>query len=372
MGNILQIRNVDPLAGGKVEVSAPAPDLPSQGYTAIVRRGTQKNPFLGPDGWQQVEHAFVALESRIDGDRLLLVFGPDLVDNALRDEDVVELMIPELSAKDVVVWNGITRTVTLSDVEQKAGPVTRDVTGGAGGGADQVEEEPEEEIEEPEPDDDAGDMVSEPDPEPVVQEEPETKSSLRWVLILIPILLLIGAGGWYFFGMEQSPDEEQAQETTDDTGDAEAEAATEDGTEGEEDIAEADETEEAVAPDPEPEPEPAPELSTYEQGLAALEDGECDAARNLISRAIGEGSGEAALLMAEQQDSVGFEACMTETANDIRALSHYAMACEKGVEGAKEKLDLLEADLKKRSDEGNVTASEVLRVAFPKAREACS
>ncbi len=375
MGNILQIRNVDPLAGGRVEVSAPASDLPSQGYTAIIRRGTQKNPFLGPDGWQQVEHAFVALESRLDGDRLLLIFGSDLVDSALRDEDVVELMIPELSAKDVVVWNGITRSVTLSDVEQKAAPVTRDVTGGGAGANDPGREtptEPEEEVREAGPDDGVGDPGPDPEPEPITDPEPDPKSSLRWVLLLIPILLLIGAGGWYFFGMEHPVEEEQTQGTEDDTGDADPAAETE--TEAEEDTAEADQTEEVVEPEPvqETEPDPAPELSTYEQGLAALEEGQCDTARTLISQAIGEGSGEAALLMAEQQDSVDFEACMTETANDIRALSHYAMACEKGVEGAKEKLDLLEADLKKRSDEGNVTASEVLRVAFPKAREACS
>ena len=115
-----------------------------------------------------------------------------------------------------------------------------------------------------------------------------------------------------------------------------------------------------------------PELSAYERGLTALKAGQCDDARSAILEAIAEGSGDAALLMAENQDSVDFESCMTETPNDIRALGNYSAACKAGVDGAKEKLEALEAALTARSDGGDVVASEVLRVAFPKAKEACS
>lgn len=358
VGNILQIRDVDPLAGGRVEVSAPAPDLPLQGYSAIIRRGTNKNPFLGPDGWQQVEHAFFAERSHTDGDRILLVFGSDLVDSALRDEDIVEFVIPELSTKDVVIWSGITRSMTLSEAERKPAPVTASSTPAGSSGNDT----PEEEAQAPKPNDKSDEAKSGVVNEAIVNAD--TKSSHRWLLLLIPILLIVGAGGWYLFGMK-TPEPIEESLTQD-----EAEGETDADTSGEEEIAQADQTEETA--EPEPQPEQAPELSTFEQGLAALNNNQCDMARNLISRAIKEGSGKAALLMAEQQDSVDFKACMTETPNDIRALSHYAIACGKGVDGAKEKLDLLEADLKRRSDAGNITASEVLRVALPKAREACS
>ena len=279
-----------------------------------------------------------------------LVFGADLVDSALRDEDVVELIVPELSAQDVVVWNGITRSITLSDVKQKATPVTTDVTSDQLTGNNVANSELSiEETEETEPDEAIANPISEP--ESAVDPSPESKSLLRRVLVLILILLLVGAGGWYFYGTgnrwtklsrtQLFPDEETSGQTD------------EEATQSQE-----------LTPDLIPEPEP--ELSPYEQGLAALANGKCNEARNLISKAINAGSGEAALLMAEKQDSVSFESCMHETPNDIRALSNYSLACEKGVEGAKEKLDLLEAELKRRSDEGNVTASKFCVLRYPK------
>lgn len=367
MGETLQIRNVDPLSGGRVEVSGPAPEAPSQGYTLVVRRGTTKDPFLGPKGWQQVEHAFVAQSSKIDGDRILLTFGSDVVDNALRDDDVVQISVPELSAEDVIVWAGITRSVTLTDDDRKPGPITPQE--GSKKDADKDDSD-----DQTDKDDDEGEeqeVIIDP-PGPTPPGPGGGGSSGRWLLLLIPLLIIGAVVAW----MLLTPEEELAEEDQTPT---EETVAEDDAAEAEE-TTEADATEEeAVEEEPVVEAEDAteeetaePELSTYERGLAALKAGQCDDARSAILEAIAEGSGEAALLMAENQDSVDFESCMTETPNDIRALGNYSAACKAGVDGAKEKLEALEAALTARSDGGDVVASEVLRVAFPKAKEACS
>lgn len=364
MGATLQIRDVDRRAGGKVEVSAPAPKTPPGSYSLVIKRGATRDPFLGPDGWQQVEHAFPAADYLVKGDRLLLTFGSDVVDNALRTDDVIEISIPEIGLADVVVWTGITRSVDLSDEVAEVGAATpkRDEKKAfvppppfpsPHGGTDDDETDGDTDGQ----DEDTGDVAPPPPPPGPTEGRP------WWMIPLVIVALLaLGGAGWWFLMRDEVPevaDDPVAPVIVEDEGTdtGETETVTEDTAEIE-----------PVAPAPEVDPAQA----AFERGLAAFEAQDCNTARSEMIDARDLDHGPAILFWAENTDSLDFDGCLSDTSNDMQALNRYRQACEAGVEGAGTQLEALEAYLQTRADNGDTVSGEVLRLAMPGVKAACS
>jgi len=115
-----------------------------------------------------------------------------------------------------------------------------------------------------------------------------------------------------------------------------------------------------------------PMQAAYEAGVAAFEAGECDAARSSLLEAEELGSDHAALFWAEHTDSLDFDGCLADRSNDIRALDRYEIACKAGLDGVQEKVALLETELtRRRDDEGDPIAGQVLTLKMPAIKEAC-
>ena len=112
--------------------------------------------------------------------------------------------------------------------------------------------------------------------------------------------------------------------------------------------------------------------AALESGRAAIAAGDCAAAQTALRPGVEAGHGPTLLLWAEQQDSVEFAPCLTETANDVRALTNYQKACEAGAPDAMPALQALVDDLTRRAGQGDPVAEDVLRVAVPKAVAACT
>ena len=107
----ITLRDVDSLAGGRAELRIDRPEfLPAQ-ISISIRRGTTKLAFLGPDGWQQAEHLFRAESFAETETGLTVIVGPAVVDNALRDDDIVAMTFPEVGMTGQVVWRDITRSL---------------------------------------------------------------------------------------------------------------------------------------------------------------------------------------------------------------------------------------------------------------------
>jgi hypothetical protein len=338
MGDIFQISDVNPLAGGHVAITAPLPAFAIPSYSVIVRRGTTKNPFLGPDGWQPVEHAFPAQSCETIGDRVQLILGPELVDSAIRPDDVVQLTIPELDLTDVVVWSGITRSVTLTDVPKvTATPTAIKPTSEPDSGADIA-----------------------PDVGPDFNQQAPNKFGKMWVLLVLAIL--IGGGVYWAFFHDTTPTDpivvpipeiEEAVSLPPDPAENPIDSDTD---------RPADHPAQSAAEDAQ---------SAYQRGVAAFEAGECPSARSALQHAKSKEYGPALLFWAQQQDSVEFQPCITGAANDISALNHYKRACEAGVDTVMPDLNAFETELKRRAAQGDIVASEVLRVAFPNIKTIC-
>jgi hypothetical protein len=324
MSDTIQIRNVDPLSGGKVEISTAAPASPSASYSVVVRRGTARDPFLGPDGWQQVEYCFAPVASRVENDWLILTFGSDLVDNVIRIDDVVDLAIHELDRNAVVSWSGITRSVTLT-TPAAANPIPP------------LPMVPLPNTETPPP-------SSTPPRSNPAEASVSARSPFLWLLPFFVLLLCSAAGIAYWFLWRSAPTAISYPV------DPAATLLTE--------------------VDPET-PAPVSLVSAYERGVTAFAAGDCDTARVALQEAVTDGSGPALLFWAEQQDSLEFKECLTQSANDIRALDYYKRACAADMPDVSARLTVFQVELQRRADEGDITASEVLRVAFPAALTAC-
>ena len=357
----IALRNLDPHRGGRAELTIDAPEIVPARLSVSIRRGTQNKGFLGPAGWQQSEHLFLAQSFREAGDRLVLVLGPDVVDNELRDFDVVEMTFPEVGMVGQVVWEGITRSVALIDEPGPPGGRTGAGTAGgsgagAGGGSGPV-----------------GSAAG-----PAGPGTPGTEGATeggtqggngsgksgggavppgpglpRWLLVAAALLVaVLGAGALaYLKPWAPGPDPEPVAEVAPP---AETPPAT---------------TTENTAP-PEPAGDPADEA--YARGRAAIEAGDCATAQTELRPGMEAGHGPSLLLWAEQQDSVDFTPCLTETSNDVRALTNYLKACEAGAADALPALQALVADLSRRAGQGDPVAEDVLRVAVPKAVAACT
>ena len=367
----IALRNLDPHRGGRAELTIDAPEIVPARLSVSIRRGTQNKGFLGPAGWQQSEHLFLAQSFREAGDRLVLVMGPDVVDNELRDFDVVEMTFPEVGMVGQVVWEGITRSVQLIDEPpggrgSGGGDVTQGGTtaGGSGEG----------------PPGGTG-----PGTGPGTTGTGSTGTgntgtgtgttgtgttgtgtsgpglSRGALLAGLLALLLVAAALVWLKPWAPGPEPDAVA---------------------------------APAPDPEPEPVPDPEPTpgddpaeapavdpapagdpmdaALESGRAAIAAGDCAAAQTALRPGVEAGHGPTLLLWAEQQDSVEFAPCLTETANDVRALTNYQKACEAGVPDAMPALQALVDDLTRRAGQGDPVAEDVLRVAVPKAVAACT
>lgn len=328
----IALRNLDPRRGGRAELTIDPPEFLPARLSVSIRRGATSKGFLGPEGWQQVEHLFQAETFAETEGKLVLVLGPEVVDNELRDFDVVEITFPEVGMVGQVVWEGITRTIALApeapppppsplpppppplpgpEVQETEGGETNGGGGGGGGG--------------------------------------------RGPLIAgaILLLLLLAGGGYWLTRDEGTPVVAVVPPV-------------------EPVPTPPPPTPEPPTPDPVAPPAVDPLEAAHGRGLAALEAGDCATAQTELRPGLDAGYGPTLLLWAERQDSVGFEACLTETSNDIRALANYQKACEADTPDVTPALQALLDELKRRADQGDAVAEEVLRVAAPKAIEACA
>lgn len=353
----IALRNLDPQRGGRAELTIAAPEIVPARLSVTIRRGTQNKGFLGPSGWQQSEHLFLAQSFHDAGDRLVLVLGPDVVDNELRDFDVLELTFPEVGMVGQVVWEGITRSVALIDEPGQpgggAGPATGGspgqtgpgtpgtnggTDGGSGGGASGG----------------TGSTGGHPGGSAL----PPGPGLPRWLLVAAALLVVVLGAGALAYLKPWAPAAEPVAEVAPPSETSETAAETHPATPAED-----------TSP-PEPAGDPAEEA--YARGRAAIEAGDCATAQTELRPGMEAGHGPSLLLWAEQQDSVDFAPCLTETANDVRALTNYQKACEAGAAEALPALQALVADLSRRAGQGDPVAEDVLRVAVPKAVAACT
>lgn len=419
MSGTIQLRDLDPLHGGQVEISLPWTGPAPQTCPLVIRRGTTKDPFLGAGGWQAVEHFFQPDLITVKDDRLGLVLGPALVDNALRDDDLVQISLPEIGAADVVAWRGITRSVTVVVTPRRAEApmpppspprppvlivlstpdqpdrltllaksalplpagltlrISRDATPtqlGAKEWQDGAHEFAPVEREDG-PDgarlvfalpagvdggpvqlDLAGAQVTAELPQPVVRviSDDHRRHPIKLAAVLLVLLALAGAGWWWLEG-RQAPVPPDLS-ATDGTGPVSGSTAAQTAT---------------PASPPSPPPIPAPQAA-YEQAMAAIEAGDCPAARQHMLAAVDGDYAPALLAWAEAQDSLDFQPCLTETQNDISALTYLKRACTAGAEGAKEALARLTVELQRRAAQNDDTAQDVLRLAVPGVKVACN
>lgn len=416
MTRTIQLHDLDPLHGGHVEISLPWTGPAPGGCPLVIRRGTMKDPFLGTGGWQGVEHFFLPDRIGVQDGRLCLVFGPQLVDNALRDDDLVRMSLPEAGVTDVVAWRGITRSVTVAPVPRAprptpAGPLPHElVLLPAGDRPDQLTvlvrssgplpadlvlrisrdgSDPElgpdgwgdrphsftPSKREDGPDGarlvftlpagaKGGPVVLDLAGSKIPAELPQVLCSVpskggrrgvpAWLAVFMVLVLLALAGGsWWWFQHRQA--ESASVAAMPDASTQAADTATPD----------------AVAlPSPSP-PVPAAQAA-YDRARAAIQADNCPAARRDMLTAVQGDYGPALLAWAEGQDSLDFRPCLTETQNDISALSHLKRACTAHVEGAKAALERLTAELTRRAGQGDDAAQDVLRLAVPDVSEACN
>ncbi|MCA8879438.1 MAG: hypothetical protein KDA73_05620 [Rhodobacteraceae bacterium] len=384
----IALRNLDPQRGGRAELTIDAPEIMPARLSVAIRRGTQNKGFLGPSGWQQSEHLFMAESFREEGGKLVLVLGPDVVDNELRDFDVVEMTFPEVGMVGQVAWEGITRSVQLSEIvpEPKtprapagASSGTGDPAGtaGTGGSTTGTPGGASSGTETGTPTGPGGDTGG-PGGGTTGPVEPPAKSGLpRWLLIAAVLLVVLVAGALAYLKPWEKDEIAQTEEgQTETTQDAESvpPATAEDAT-PEETAPDTETAEPATPPAEEPDgtaPPTDPMQAAYERGRAAITAGDCATAKSELQSGLDAGYGPTVLLWAEQQDSADFTPCLSETSNDVRALDNYRKACEAKVPEAKAALQVLLDDLQRRADEGDPVAEDVLRIATPKAVAACS
>lgn len=321
---MIELRDADRLHGGQVEFLVQWAGAKPAECPAVIDRARDGGRYLGKSGWQATEHRFQPTEIYEEGGRLVLRFGPDMVDNVLRDHDVVEIRLPLLGIEDRLEWIGITRSQTVvapPRVEKPAPAPVKPVV------APPVVE-----------------ALPPPEPEPIG--DPRGPKWLLPVLALVLLAALAGAGWWF------TRAEPEVSVTV-----AEPEPVL---------------IPETEMPDAEPPPEPVDAgLAAYDRALAAIAAGDCGAARPAMLEAIELDHAPALLAWAEGQDSLDFTACLTETSNDISALGHYRRACAANVPEAPAALGSLIAALERQADAGEGAAGDVLRLAVPDAREAC-
>lgn len=337
----IALRNLDPLRGGRAELTIDAPEIVPARLSVTIRRGAANKSFLGPAGWQQSEHLFLAESFAESGDRLTLVLGPDVVDNDLRDFEVIELTFPEVGMIGQVTWEGITRSVALAP---EAPPPPR----------------PEPEPVPPPPlpggNDGRETVVGDPGGDPAGDKDDRGRS--RMPLIAGAIVLALIAGGAAFWLTREEPPVGDADQTA---------VVTPAPPTGDDPVA---------TPPADDDPAAAPPAGdamqeAYDRGLAALEAGDCATAQQELRPALDAGHGPTLLLWAQRQDSVEFAPCLSETSNDIRALANYQRACEAGTPEVMAPLQALLDELKRRSDRGDAVAGDVLEKAAPRVVAAC-
>lgn len=334
----IALRNLDPQRGGRAELRIDEPEFVPAQLSVSIRRGSATRSFLGPDGWQQSEHLFRAESFGEDRGGLVIVLGPDVVDNELRDFEVVEMTFPEVGMAGQVSWEGITRTVSMF---QEPIPPSRN------------DEPPPLELAEapPIPDAPPTPLPAEPQQEtPVVVPKPPPRGGR--IAVALVALLVAAAGVYYVADREPTPPPPPVDPQAGNTGPGSS-------------------TPQVEGPDP-ARPAPSPAQAAFDRARSALAAGDCEAAANGLREATSGGLGAALLFAAQQQDSVDFQHCIFQSANDVRALDNYLKACEAGEADAKPAVQALAEALKRRADAGDTTAAEVLRLKMPKIEAACS
>lgn len=315
---------------------------------------------LGPRGWQPSEYRFKPRRARTEERDLVLVLGPEIV-NQVEEYTAVRVAVPTLGVVQDLRW-----------------PDTLRPTGGLPPLLPEDQDDDDPPLSEtpapvsvPAPPPRAPVAVEEDRPDPALSAEPEPKRRRRawpW-LVAVLLLLAIGAGAaWYydlfadFLGPREvalAPDPEPEPQP-------------------------APEPEPEPEPAPEPEPEPAPEPQPEEppgamspaerhaQALAALEAGDFDTARLMLRHNEVEGYVPSLLTLAGLLDRVDFEAGVAAEHEDGEALRLYGMVCEQGrADLALPRVEELAVALEAAADGGDTMAQTILDVDVPQALEAC-
>lgn len=101
------LEDADAGSGGRARLRF-EPVAPEKGLRPFlsVRCNDPAAPWLGPSGWQNPEHRFLPLDAAFEGDALVLVVGPEIVD-AIPEFSVVELHLPEFGVAAKLSWEGV-------------------------------------------------------------------------------------------------------------------------------------------------------------------------------------------------------------------------------------------------------------------------
>lgn len=352
----LRISNEPVATGGYARLTLVGAAEPKPEALKIsIQRGEESNPFLGPSGWQSSEHYFEVSKIEVEAADLVVILGPDIVDQ-VEDYTLLQFSFPEIDAMGVVSWEGVTASI---------GGLTG---GGIGGGKTeaidvpskgpnqgletQIDVKDNSKTDVPNDQDKAGtdvDQVEDPQPLPPPPPPPGPQSKPVWLWPVIGVVLLgLGVGAWFLFGDSGDPVNPE-----------------------EDPVAEAPQG-------PEPESEPEPELDEeselarlHREGVEALGRNQCDVAKSKLEQSLAGEYGPSILLWAEETDSLDFRSCLASTRDDVRSARYYKQACEKDVDGAKPAFEAWNAELTKRSDRGDVTAGEVIRLFVADIEAAC-
>ncbi|WP_282189011.1 hypothetical protein [Azospirillum sp. SYSU D00513] len=363
--------------GGVAAVVIPAAAGRASGpVDVVIAQEDPESPYLGQRGWQAVEYRWQASPVRDEGTDLVVSLG-ERVTALIEDFTPVRILLPDLKLEGQAMWQGVTPPSTA--VPPAGDPSAR-------GGSSFLTPvtvapppppppPPPTPSPPPPPPPPPVEVVQpvvvqpvEPEPEPVVSESqtetvpvspppdtppPDTpppdrnKTGRSWLLPVILLVLIVAAAFAAFLLYPQ----------------------------GEEQTAAAPQPAPSQTPAPPAAPAPPPPPLTlaelHERGLAAAAAGNADEAWRQFRRPEAESYGPTLLHLAQALDSVEFAPGLYREPNDIAALQLYARACAAGETGASAALGRLETEITRRADEGDVLASEALRLEVPKAKNAC-
>jgi len=156
-----------------------------------IRRLVGRDRCLGPTGWQAAEHVFVPRGVGVEGQDLIILIGPEIVDQVEADTGI-EIALPRLQVAQQIRWPSLTASLSRMDLpEQHEPPPSMRIDSLLG------EEPPADPSPPPEPAPQLRvDRAPEPEPDPMVAgERPQASDQPRFPWILLILLLLFSAVG---------------------------------------------------------------------------------------------------------------------------------------------------------------------------------